>query len=269
MNTRIYLIVFLLFKSGLTFSQSKKEQIEILKNRVDSLNMIINNERSFNIQSVIEKDAKITSLESKISTYKEANNSLQLNLQIKELDINNKNNELNFKKQEIEKLMIQVKIKADSLTYYKINESLMLNDSLYEIKYFLKSDEFRKIKQSISNEDYNNLENVWTEYIDDTNAFREYHSNYLIWGLEDIGYKMFLHNDYIIFTYHLTAGSNTGTLIYDRKKNTFKTHYFFTNELSKNDLSITREGYDNGHWWQAGVFHLSSGLIEWDKNIDK
>lgn len=265
---KINLIAFLLLTSGLVFSQSKKEQIEILKNRVDSLNMIINNERSFNIQSAIERDAKITTLESQIRSSNELNKSLKTSLQNKELENSNMIKDRDLLRKDIDRLNRQIEIKNDSLNYYTNLETSFLKDTLFRIKQFLKSDEFNNIKKNIYGLEFNYLQNIWIESIDDTNANRELFINYFTWGVDET-HIMFLHNDYIIFSYHLTAGSNTGTLIYDRKRNTYTTQYFFTSMLLNNELYVTREGYDNGHWWQGGVMNIKSGAVKWDKNIDR
>ncbi len=110
------LIFFLLFlQTGASFSQSKKEQIEILKSRADSLNAILANERNANSQKVQEHNSTIANLESQISSLSSALNTIKVNLTKKELENNLLNNDLNLKKQELVLLQSQLKTKTDSL----------------------------------------------------------------------------------------------------------------------------------------------------------
>jgi uncharacterized protein (TIGR02145 family) len=130
---RVYFVAFLLLKCALTFSQSKKEQIEILKNRVDSLNLVISNERSFNNQTNREKDAKITSLESQNTTYNESIKSLKTILQNNELENSRNTKDLELMRKEVERLSAQTQIIKDSLNYYKTIEFSILNDTLFDL----------------------------------------------------------------------------------------------------------------------------------------
>jgi uncharacterized protein (TIGR02145 family) len=65
---KIFCFLSIFFLIGLSFSQSKKEQIEQLTNRVDSLNQVLSSERSTSSQKVSEFNATISNLESKISS---------------------------------------------------------------------------------------------------------------------------------------------------------------------------------------------------------
>jgi uncharacterized protein (TIGR02145 family) len=101
--------------TAISFSQSKKEQIEQLTNRVDSLNQVLSSERSTSSQKVSEFNATISNLESKISSLNATISNLNLELQTSKADASSKQAELNSKQQEITNLLAQVKQKTDSL----------------------------------------------------------------------------------------------------------------------------------------------------------
>jgi hypothetical protein len=138
-----------------------------------------------------------------------------------------------------------------------------------QIKTFMNSSEFKEITQKISGLDYNNLNGIWTESINESSAMGEITTNTYQWGDDETDHKLFLHKNYIIFTYHLSVGSNTGTLIYNRKTHEYKAYPFNSSELSENNLTITREGFKNGHWWQNGIFKLNTNQIIWGNNIER
>jgi len=112
---KIFYFLSIFFLTGLSFSQSKKEQIEQLINRVDSLNQVLSTERSASSQKVSEFNATISNLESKISTLNATISNLNLELQTSKADASSKQTELNSKQQEITNLQAQVKQKTDSL----------------------------------------------------------------------------------------------------------------------------------------------------------
>jgi uncharacterized protein (TIGR02145 family) len=112
---KIYCFLSIAFLTGISFSQSKKEQIEQLTNRVDSLNQVLSSERSTSSQKVSEFNATIGNLESKISSLNATISNLNLELQSSKTDASSKQTELNSKQQEITNLQTQVKQKTDSL----------------------------------------------------------------------------------------------------------------------------------------------------------
>ena len=105
-----------------SFSQSKKEQIEILNKRVDSLNQVVSskdksiNDQAFQINSL---NSTITSLEGKITSLNSNVDKLNSEVQSLTSDSKNKQQELNQKKEEINRLELQLKTKLDSLTLLK------------------------------------------------------------------------------------------------------------------------------------------------------
>jgi TolA-binding protein len=112
---KIFYFLSIFFLTGMSFSQSKKEQIEQLTNRVDSLNQVLSSERSASSQKVSEFNATISNLESKISSLNATISNLNLELQTSKADASSKQTELNSKQQEITNLEAQVKQKTDSL----------------------------------------------------------------------------------------------------------------------------------------------------------
>jgi uncharacterized protein (TIGR02145 family) len=112
---KIFCFLSIFFLTGFSFSQSKKEQIEQLTNRVDSLNQVLSSERSTSSQKVSEFNATISNLESKISSLNATISNLNLELQTSKADASSKQAELNSKQQEITNLQAQVKQKTDSL----------------------------------------------------------------------------------------------------------------------------------------------------------
>lgn len=138
-----------------------------------------------------------------------------------------------------------------------------------QIKTFMNSSEFKEITQKISGLDYNGLTGIWTESINESSVMGEITTNTYQWGDDETDHKFFLHKNYIVFTYHLSVGSNTGTLIYNRKTHEYKTYPFNSIELSENKLKITREGFKNGHWWQNGILNLNTNQFVWSKDTER
>ena len=66
---KIFFII-LIFQTNLTFSQSKKEQIELLKGNVDSLKTVLENERNSNLNKVQDLNSTIENFENQISSLK-------------------------------------------------------------------------------------------------------------------------------------------------------------------------------------------------------
>lgn len=114
---QVLLLAFLLALK-ISLSQSKKEQIEILTNRVDSLNQVV----IYQSKVIKNKNAqisglntKITSLESNISELNDHVSKLSSELQTFKTESKAKQQELNSKYAEISDLKIQIKSKSDSL----------------------------------------------------------------------------------------------------------------------------------------------------------
>lgn len=117
-----YIILFVL-SSFNSFSQSKKEQIEILTNRVDSLNRVLGSERDSNQNKINELNSGVTKLESQIAALSGNLTTLNKELQDSKDDILKKQKEIVENQRVISKLQSELKIKSDSL-YLLFNNNL-------------------------------------------------------------------------------------------------------------------------------------------------
>lgn len=104
------------------FSQSKKEQIEILTNRVDSLKNLLSSERNTNAQkisglenTISQLNQKITGFETQIASLNTQVSRLSADLQSSKTETASKQQELNIKQQELNTLNAQLQSKTDSL----------------------------------------------------------------------------------------------------------------------------------------------------------
>ena len=114
-NSYIPYIILFVLSSFNSFSQSKKEQIEILTNRVDSLNLVLGSERSLNNNKINELNSTVKTLERQIADL--TSNVTKLNTGLQEIKTDNlkRQIELETKQLEISKLQSALKIKSDSL----------------------------------------------------------------------------------------------------------------------------------------------------------
>lgn len=109
--------------STFSFSQSKKEQIDILTNRVDSLNRVVGEERISNQNKINELNSTVTKLEGQITTL--SGNLTMLNKELQESKdvILKKQKEIVENQRLISKLQSELKIKSDSLEIVKKEQS--------------------------------------------------------------------------------------------------------------------------------------------------
>jgi predicted nucleic acid-binding Zn-ribbon protein len=98
------LFVVLILQSNLTFSQSKKAQIEQFKVSVDSLKNVLENERNVNLKKVQELNAANVNFENQISLLKTEVKEATNNLNQKQLEIDQLKNNLNLNLAEINSL---------------------------------------------------------------------------------------------------------------------------------------------------------------------
>jgi len=108
---------------GFLNAQSKKEQIEILTNRVDSLNRVVGEERSSNQNKIIEINSIVTKLEGQIATLSGNLTTLNKELQDSKDVILKKQKEIVENQIEISRLQSALKIKSDSLEIVKKEQS--------------------------------------------------------------------------------------------------------------------------------------------------
>ena len=120
------LFFILIFQTNLTFSQSKKEEIELLKVNVDSLKIVLENERNSNFKKVQELNSAIENLKNQISSMESEVKDAIYNLNKKELENIQLKNGLNQNLTEISSLKIKLINKNDSL--------IIISNELHKIK---------------------------------------------------------------------------------------------------------------------------------------
>jgi hypothetical protein len=98
------LFVVCLLMAGLLNAQSKKEQIEILTNRVDSLNRVVGEERSSNSQKELTYKEQISSLQNQLENLNASLTKTKEEFDQKNVDLKNSNQELLNKSMEIRDL---------------------------------------------------------------------------------------------------------------------------------------------------------------------
>jgi uncharacterized protein (TIGR02145 family) len=115
---KIYFFLSIAFLTGISFSQSKKEQIEILTNRVDSLHNVVNSERKINndkTNQINSLNAKIVGLESDISNLNKKLSGLETDKKELNNQISANKTNLTAKEQELKDLRVELNGKLDSL----------------------------------------------------------------------------------------------------------------------------------------------------------
>jgi hypothetical protein len=129
---KLFITLFIL-TIGISFSQSKKEQIEILKNRIDSLNVVAENERNFNYIKEQEFNSKISGYESQITSLKTTISNINKNLYLNELKNDKLSKAIYYKDfnsieelNEIQKVIKPSLTKSDFYKYYF--EKLTVNE---------------------------------------------------------------------------------------------------------------------------------------------
>ena len=85
------ILFFLLLNTSISMAQSKKDQIETLKLRIDSLNSVIYVERNSSSQNILNLDSKISVLEAKIDSLSLMLKNNKDSLYKKELECSNFN----------------------------------------------------------------------------------------------------------------------------------------------------------------------------------
>lgn len=128
------ILFFLLLNTSISIAQSKKDQIEMLKLRIDSLNSVIYVERNSSSQNIINLNSKISVLETKID-------SLSLML---------KNNIDSLYKKELECSKLNIK-------FGKINNDLVLLET--------RVDSFKKVQLKNIEEINNPDEMITSEFV--------------------------------------------------------------------------------------------------------
>ena len=106
---RVILILFTIIFNLKSFSQSKKERIDILNNLVDSLKIELSNEQSSKLVKVSELNSNIKAMEIQISSLTNTISKLNSELQTSKTENKSKKQEISDLKSEIIKLNDSIK----------------------------------------------------------------------------------------------------------------------------------------------------------------
>ena len=106
---RVILILFTIIFNLKSFSQSKKERIDILNNLVDSLKIELSNEQSSKLVKVSELNSNIKAMEIQISSLTSTISKLNSELQTSKTENKSKKQEISDLKSEIIKLNDSIK----------------------------------------------------------------------------------------------------------------------------------------------------------------
>lgn len=120
---RVILILFTIFFNLNSFSQSKKEQIEILNNRVDSLNSVLNSEKN----TSSEKSNKISDLTTKINNLESTIKTLNTNVSKLTSEQQTNNLRINALKLEIDSLNSIIESNGEKIVFVRNNSLYIFN----------------------------------------------------------------------------------------------------------------------------------------------
>ena len=245
MKIKILLLTFILCTSG-AFGQSKKEKIETLNIRIDSLNMEIKKRDIKYEQGVISNSRHNETLLSQIR--KHENDIQSANIVID--SIQKSNNQLYENNLKLQKVVT------------------ILNDSISKLN--------RDIVSSSENETINILLNkIRSEYFfmdDFPDQNKVVRDSLLKKCDEDRCAYILLTNEFLVASYVMGFGNDFGTMIIDLKskkdlmsdaKNGFYVDGF---DKDKNTLIIGTSGYDNnGRYWRVGTWSFNEKIARLGK----
>ena len=245
MKNKILLLTFIISTSSV-IAQSKKEIIEILNTRIDSLNIEI-------------KKRDVRYEQEAISHSK---NNQTLTSQIKDLEDNLKSAKMDF--DSLQRINNQL-----NENHLKLQNQLgILNDSIAKLN--------REILNSSGNDIINNLlSKIKSEYffMDDFPEQNKLVIDSLFKKCDDdrCAYIL-LTNGFLVASYVMGFGNDFGTMIIDLKskkdlmsdeKNGFYVDGF---DKDKNTLIIGTSGYDNnGRYWRVGTWSFNEKIVKLGK----
>jgi predicted nucleic acid-binding Zn-ribbon protein len=149
------LFIILILQSNLTFSQSKKVQIEQFKVSVDSLKNVLENERNVNLKKVQELNAANVNFENQISLLKTEVKDATNNLNQKQLENDQLKNNLNLNLAEI--IGLKSTLENERNSNLKKVQGLNVAIGNFENQISLLKSE---IKDAVNNLNQKQLENV-------------------------------------------------------------------------------------------------------------
>jgi hypothetical protein len=129
MKSKIILMMLFGLTINMAYSQNKKKQIEILNNRVDSLNSILVLERNTYIQKEIESVNQLSTLQKQLESLNTSLTKSKEELSKKEIELKNSNQELMNKLMEIKVLESQVNELNGKLEQFSLNSKIEIIDA--------------------------------------------------------------------------------------------------------------------------------------------
>ena len=146
------ILLLLIFNFGTTFAQSKKEQIEILNIRLDSLKKLISDEREINNSKIKNLNSLYEGSKNEVSILKTDNNNLNIIITQKDKENIQLKVSLNNKFVESNELKNEVKNKSDTIA--KITEELnKIKSSNSNV--FIPENNYYNLSQKFKNKDKN------------------------------------------------------------------------------------------------------------------
>ena len=213
-----FLFIFLIFETIYFTAQTKREQIEILKFRVDSLNTKLLSERFSNSKEKHELDSVIFNLESQISS---------MNSKLKDL-----NDELNLQKQKFNLLQNQFIAKTDSIkvlleNLFNTHNELDLQKQKFNIlqnQFIAKTDSVKILLENLFNTQNPEsiIEDCWKN-IDEVDTLILENKNLLIYPISSSEFNSFT----------LAPSENNKKIDKNIQSNKLFTKCTFRNGLSK------------------------------------
>jgi len=254
-NTLTILFMFLLMDC---FSQSKKEQILILNNRIDSL---INSNRMLHL----EIDSLISLINGQSKQLKDCSHELSItHFDFEHLQELRTSDSIKFLKEK-ETLLQKYAALRDSLTHSNENISKWINRNLNILipdinnTIFIANNLPSQIKETLLQTAY------WLKY----KQLQGVNNNdfYIHIDLSDDDYSknVFISKNYLIVSYHVTSGSEGGTILIDL--NTMKERnlddYFISSMESDFIIKVEKDYYDkNSHVWEYGTYNIQTGVYK-------
>jgi uncharacterized protein (TIGR02145 family) len=112
---KIYCFLSIFFLTGISFTQSKKEQIEQLTNRVDSFNQVLSSERVDNSKKISTMESSKKYLEERYNELENNYNLLVNKVSTLSFDLQTSQADIVIKQQEISDLQTKLRFTNDSI----------------------------------------------------------------------------------------------------------------------------------------------------------
>ncbi|MEN9972616.1 MAG: hypothetical protein RIS20_963 [Bacteroidota bacterium] len=260
-----FILLLLLIIYNFSSAQSKKEEIQLLNQRIDSLKTAHINENALLNNQIVELRANISELQTKLNT---SENQLA---EIKELHHQTKRN---YDKIKNARFLDSIKYTNEIDQYVKkVNK---IYDSIHQSKLFLSNWFMRNLNISIPNisseqltiPDLSNeiktellVQEYWLANVKVTDIDNIKQGLKLDLGDENFVKRLFLNSDYLIVSYHLTAGSDGHSILIDLKQMTSTfLEGLLVNEIELNgNLIVEKDYYDEeGHVWETGSYDIKN-----------